>query len=138
MQLQVGVKALIKFDNKFLLLLNNPEIYPEFQKWSIPGGRIESGISLLENLQREIKEEIGVDLDLNNSRLIDAVDILKPDKHVVRLTYLIEVNKQIQIVLSKEHIQYKWMNINEIRFLSNLDKYLLEIINKFDNFEHFK
>ncbi len=63
MELQVGVKALLKNKNgKYLLLRRNPKKYPDVgPKWDIVGGRINPGSLLLENLKREIKEEVGLD-----------------------------------------------------------------------------
>ena len=90
MELQVGVKILLKNrEGKFLLVRRNPKKYPEVgPKWDIIGGRIIPGTPLLENLQREIKEEVNLDY-AGNPALVAAQDILKSaDKHVVRLTSL--------------------------------------------------
>ena len=63
MELQVGVKILLKNkDGKYLLVRRNPKKYPEVgPKWDIVGGRIIPGTPLLDNLRREIKEEVNLD-----------------------------------------------------------------------------
>jgi ADP-ribose pyrophosphatase YjhB (NUDIX family) len=129
MNLQVGVKILLKNEeNKYLLLRRSKEKYPEIgAQWDIVGGRIEIGTPLLENLKREIKEEVGLEL-VGEPKLIAAQDILKTDKHVVRLTYVGTANGSI--VLSDEHDEYQWCSIEEMKNLTELDPYVKEIINK--------
>ena len=52
MQLQVGVKILLKNrEGKFLLMRRSEEKYRDvLQKWDIPGGRIDPGKPLMENI----------------------------------------------------------------------------------------
>jgi 8-oxo-dGTP diphosphatase len=127
MNLQVGVKILLKNeDNKYLLLRRSKEKYPEVgEQWDSVGGRIDSGTPLLENLKREIKEESNLEL-IGEPTLIAAQDILKADKHVVRLTYIgVALGK---IILSDEHDEYKWFSYDEMKELVLLDPYVKEIL----------
>src|SRR3989344_1737519 len=111
MELQVGVKVLLKNPKgKYLLLKRSPEKYPEVHRfgdvWDIVGGRIEIGTSLLENLKREVKEEISLELT-GEPKLIAAQDILRlSEKHVVRLTYT--ANATGEVVLDSDHSEYDW------------------------------
>lgn len=52
MELQVGVKVLLKNSTgKYLLLRRSKEKYPDVPvHWDMPGGRIEAGKPLMENL----------------------------------------------------------------------------------------
>lgn len=112
--LQVGVKILLKnSQGKYLLVRRNPKKYPEVgPKWDIVGGRINPGSPLLENLQREIKEEVGF-IYTGDPRLVAAQDILKvPGKHVVRLTFLGELDGEPRI--DEEHLEAKWFSAKEI------------------------
>lgn len=105
---------------KYLLVRRNPKKYPEVgPKWDIVGGRINAGSPLLENLQREIKEEVGF-IYTGNPRLVAAQDILKvPGKHVVRLTFLGELDGEPKI--DEEHLEAKWFSVKEIEKIdSNL------------------
>lgn len=76
MILQVGVKVLLKReDGKLLLVRRNEETYGKMiGKWDIPGGRIEPGSSLMENLRREVQEETSLAVT-SDPRLIGAQDI---------------------------------------------------------------
>ena len=129
MELQVGVKILLKNrDGKFLLLQRNPIKYPEVgAKWDIVGGRINPGLSLLENLKREVMEEAGLEI-MGDPKLILAQDILKTDKHVVRLTYIGEAVGEVK--LSEEHSEFRWLSIEEFSKLEPMDKYIKEILDK--------
>ena len=106
MNLQVGVKILLKnTEGKYLLVRRSSEKHPEVgAMWDIVGGRIEVGTPLLENLKREIFEETKLDL-VGEPKLIAAQDILKSDKHVVRLTYVGEA--QGDVILDEENTEYK-------------------------------
>lgn len=127
MDLQVGVKALLKnSEGKYLLLRRNPEKYPDARpSWDIPGGRIDKGSPLFENLKREVKEETQLDLT-EEPKLVAAQDILRPDKHVVRLTYVgtIEGNP----VIDEEHVEAKWFSADEILENGEIDQFLRELI----------
>lgn len=131
MELQVGVKILLRNkDGKYLVLRRSKIKYKEVgAEWDIAGGRIEAGNTLLDNLRREVKEETGLEIKYE-PKLITAQDILKKDKHVVRLTYVGAAEGEV--VLSEEHTEYKWLSLEEISKLEPVDPYFKEILSKFD------
>ena len=120
MKLQVGVKLLVKNSQaQFLFLRRSKLLSTDRDKpsWDIPGGRINPGEQLLDALHREVKEEIGYNLQAI-PRLITAQDILVPSKdlHVVRLTYVVEAEIST-IKLSDEHESYQWSTLDEVKAL---------------------
>jgi ADP-ribose pyrophosphatase YjhB (NUDIX family) len=128
--LQVGVKALLKNSKGlYLLIRKNPKKYPEMgAKWEIVGGRIDPGSPLIENLKREIKEEVNLEFS-GEATLVAAQDILRnPGKHVVRLTYTGTIEGEPQ--LSDEALEYKWFSFEEMRKLTReeLDVYFKELL----------
>ena len=61
---QVTQKALIEHEGKFLLL-RYPEHHPEAGGfWDMPGGRLNEEEEPLEGLKREVREEIGVEIEI--------------------------------------------------------------------------
>lgn len=123
--LQVGVKVLIKNEeNRYLLLRRSIEKYPDvIGRWDIPGGRIEAGVPLIDNLVREVKEETGLDLN-REVTLIGAQDILaKPRRHVVRLTYQGKASGEIELDKS-ENDEYGWFTFSELMEHHDLSWYL--------------
>jgi len=130
MELQVGVKVLLKnLEGKYLLIRRSAEKYREVQhKWDIPGGRINTGATLLDNLAREVEEETGLRLT-SAPRLIAAQDILPtPEKHVVRLTYVGETEGELR--LSDEHNGFQWVTMEELKVFENLDRYLRKLLDE--------
>lgn len=128
MTLQVGVKAILKNpEGRFLLLKRNPN-HVGLDHWDIPGGRIQPGSDLIKNLKREITEETNLLLSTEPT-LIHAQDILKEDKHVVRLTYTAESNNDV--TLNEEHLDFKWLFLEEVAKLDNLDPYAREAFSKY-------
>ena len=114
-----------------MLLQRNLEKYPEVKKHDsldIVGGRIDIGTPLLENLRREVFEETKLTLT-EEPKLLAAQDILKPDRHVVRLTYIGNIEGEPE--LNEEHISYTWLSKEEIKKEVGLDQYSREVFNKF-------
>ncbi len=131
--LQVGVKALVKnAEGKYLVLERSVKKYPEVpNRWDIPGGRINPGAPLLDNLAREIKEETGLILT-GTPTLIAAQDILRiPGKHVVRLTYLVTVGPGEPKLDGEEHDRYEWFNLQELQTRAGVDIYVKEVAEQF-------
>jgi ADP-ribose pyrophosphatase YjhB (NUDIX family) len=129
--LQVGVKAFLKnTEGKFLLLKRNSKKYNNTKgSWDLSGGRIEPGTSLIENLQREVREETAL-LITSTLQLICAQDILHyQNTHVVRLTYIAECEGEI-ILDTTENTEYKWLTLEEMKEQEDLDQYVKEILDK--------
>lgn len=128
-QLQVGVKVLLKNSGgKYLMIKRSLTKYPNAKgRWDSVGGRINAGIGLLENLAREVKEETGLKI-LGKPELIAAQDILRvPGKHVVRLTYIARSKGKIELD-KEENDEFRWLTLEEIKDLGDLDIYLKELL----------
>ncbi len=59
-----AVGAIIIADGKILLVKRGFE--PSKGKWSVPGGRVELGETLVAAAQREVFEETGLDVEIGN------------------------------------------------------------------------
>jgi 8-oxo-dGTP diphosphatase len=128
--LQVGVKVLLKNDQgKYLLVHRSLIKYPEAQgRWDLVGGRIEIGQPLIKNLQREVKEETGLELQAF-PRLIAAQDILRhPDRHIVRLTYVGRCDNSEVVLDVNENDMYRWYDWSELERLDDVDIYFKALL----------
>lgn len=131
MQLQVGVKVLLKNDEgKILLVKRTPQTYGKTSgSWDIVGGRIEPGSGLIENLRREIREEAQLEMT-SEPRLIAAQDIMPTaEKHVVRLTYTAHTRGE-PILDMAENCEYRWLSLEEIAAESDLDTYVRKLLDE--------
>jgi len=129
MILQVGVKIFLKNqEGKYLLMRRSPEKYPGVKgEWDIPGGRINPGSLLIENLRREVKEETQLEI-ISEPKLIYAQDIIpNEEKHVVRLSYIGETEGE-PILDTSENVEYKWLSLAELKKYQNIDIYAQKII----------
>ena len=132
MELQVGVKAVARNkEGNYLFLRRSEKSYPGAKGiWDIVGGRIDPKTSLRENLIREIHEETGLVFN-GEMKLIGAQDIFPDsgDRHVVRLTYLIELDG-IPVINPEEHEEFMWITEGKLRALEGLDVYVKELVDK--------
>jgi len=129
MNLQVGVKVLLRSkENKILILKRSEEKYGKTSgAWDIGGGRIDPGKTLVENLKREIMEETKLHLT-SEPKLIAAQDIIPNDeRHIVRLTYVADTEGEPQLDLV-EHTEYKWLSFEELSEQPDFDSYAAELI----------
>jgi 8-oxo-dGTP pyrophosphatase MutT (NUDIX family) len=57
-------KAFIINDGKLLLIRKSENAPIEPNKWEVPGGRINFGESIEDHIKREVKEEVGIDIEV--------------------------------------------------------------------------
>ncbi len=83
--------------------------------WEFPGGKQEDGETLEECLKREIKEELGIDIEVG-ARLCSI-------KHVLNCQSAIELHAFRAIPLStefdlKDHEEISWVDVEDIQAYS--------------------
>ena len=130
-KLQVGVKIFLQNEEgKYLLVKRSSEKYKTVSgNWDIVGGRINPGSKLIDNLRREVMEETRLAIS-SEPILIAAQDIIpNPEKHVVRLSYIGKTSGEPTLDTS-ENIEHKWLSVEEIGKMEDLDIYVAEIIQK--------
>lgn len=100
---------------KVLVLQRNDGNY----SWEIPGGKRENNENIVDALNREVKEETGLIINKYKivyvSPIFENHPILKP---FLNIGYLCFVDNS-DVVISDEHIDYKWVDVEELS--SHLD-----------------
>lgn len=107
----VGIKAIIKRENKFLIVHNTKDF------WEVPGGRMDGDETIEETLRRELQEELPNVTNVQVHEIIDAVRVHKDIKENVSLV-LIFFHVSVDFnggepQLSHEHDEYRWLPKDE-------------------------
>jgi len=127
MELQVGVKVLLKNKIGEFLFIKRADGRQKGM-WDIGGGRMNPGIPLFENLQRELREELGFEIK-KQPKLLFAQDIIHDnEKHIVRLTFGSEEVFDISPVLSEEHSEFIWLDKQKALALPGLDPLIKTVL----------
>jgi 8-oxo-dGTP diphosphatase len=86
---KVGVGGVVLRDDKVLLLLRKKE--PEAGTWSLPGGRVEFMERLEDTVVRELREELGITVEVES--LVCVINHIVPDEnaHWVSPVYRVRV-----------------------------------------------
>lgn len=98
------------------------------EKYYIPGGKREKGESDEECLTREVKEELGVEVDLPNSKylgLFKAQADGKPTGIEVKMTCYV-ANLIGDPIASSEIEDLKWLNYKDKELTSHVDKVIFK------------
>jgi len=113
---EIAVGALIKNKDEKYLLIRSSHWH---DKLTIVGGHVEYGETLVEAIHREVKEEIGVEID--HLELIGPYELMDDPEyyqsgHVVSFRYLARIDKKHdEIVLDHvEAEEYFWLSADEI------------------------
>ena len=89
----------------YLYLLRNDPRHPN--TWGLPGGKIESGETLIEAMQRECTEELG--FVPSYIKLVPLEKFTSADKGFVYHTFFCSVATEFTPVLNDEHVGWAWI-----------------------------
>ncbi len=92
-------------DKKILMLQKSNK------KWSLVGGHREKGEYPLQTAKRECKEEIGF---LPKGEIVDFIKYKRTETNTWGFTFLMKVKETFRVSLSNEHVDYKWISINNL------------------------
>ena len=109
------VASLHLYQGQILLLLRHPDKADPLT-WAFPGGKVEGQESLLQAIQREVKEETGVEMEPSSFAFLQTFYILQADLHVEFHLFSVIVSSLPSIELNKqEHIAYGWFDLKELK-----------------------
>jgi 8-oxo-dGTP pyrophosphatase MutT (NUDIX family) len=102
----VGVWFYSLDTQRYLYLMRNDIKYP--MTWGLAGGKVESGESLLDAINRECQEELGSMPDY--VRLVPIEQFTSHDNNFVYHTFFCCVEREFQPCLNHEHLGYAWID----------------------------
>ncbi|WFD09737.1 (deoxy)nucleoside triphosphate pyrophosphohydrolase [Tepidibacter hydrothermalis] len=110
------VAAIIVYENQ-ILCMQRPKGKYEYvsYKYEFPGGKVELGESKVEALQRELQEEMDINITVKDEDFFMTVDHTYPDFEIIMHSYICRVdNKKF---VRKEHVDHKWLRADELEEL---------------------
>lgn len=118
--IEVIVGAYIINDNNEILLFQSPKWK---NQWTICGGHVEAGESLNNALIREVKEEIGIDIEILD--IINVGDFITCPPEFERKAHFVYIDSIVKIKsenfkFNDEISAHKWFKIPEAVKIPNL------------------
>ena len=133
----VGVGALIH-DGEGRVLLIKRKFEPNKGRWSLPGGLLEMGETLLEAGKREVREEVGVEIEVEELFQVSE-EIIRDTEgetrfHFVLVDFLASLEPEgATISLNEESESFMWSKPEDIKSLDVsentkriVEKYIME------------
>lgn len=130
---EIVVALILSSDNKLLMVKKDPNaggVYLGY--WHLPGGGVEKGETEIQALEREVKEEVGLDISSYNVEVVDyngwgtSKKTLKETKEIVLAKMHFKVykiiskykeSKDISIALNNELVEFRWVSLDELKTL---------------------
>ena len=105
----VGVWFYSVSTQRYLYLLRNDSRHPD--SWGLPGGKIDSGETLIEAMTRECTEELGSMPEY--LRLVPIEKFTSADAQFEYNTWVCVVADEVVPVLNHEHLGYAWIDAGQ-------------------------
>jgi mutator protein MutT len=109
----IGVSGIV-FNHRGEVLLIQRNQPPAAGLWSIPGGKLEPGESLVEACHREVKEETGLKVEV--TAIVAVVERQSEGFHYVIIDYLALLkNQETQVPSAQSDVSdAKWVGLDQV------------------------
>lgn len=112
----ITTRAVIRHDEKVLLLRRSSSSSQYGNLYELPGGKVDFGEDPKAALQREVLEETGCEIEtLQLSDVYSQLDAADVHKQYISLVFWASLRPGQHIKLSAEHNKYAWIKMSEIQ-----------------------
>jgi 8-oxo-dGTP diphosphatase len=110
---RVAVRAIICDEDNRVLIIKRGNTSYGYDKWCLPGGKVDFGVSVLENLAKEIDEETSLQcLESEFLFYLDTLPSPETDLHYVSLVFYCKVSGEVK--LNDESLDHTWISKDEL------------------------
>jgi len=130
MRQKISIRAIIKNNEKILLLrrANGNPLY--IGQLELPGGKLEFGEDPEQGIRREVSEELGLEVGVTQlHKVVSWMDTVEHETQHIIVAYLVGlVDPGAAIRLSNEHDKFVWQKLSDIQLdeLNALTNIVLE------------
>lgn len=116
MYVTVDTVVFAKLKKSSYLLLIKRENKPFEDSWALPGGFIDTDEPVKQACQRELQEETGMSLDLNQLKFFNFYDEVNrdPRSRTITFAYLAQLNSLNEVKGDDDATEAKWFNIKKL------------------------
>ena len=111
----IGAHALVRKDERLLLLQRSGTKAYMPGKWDIPGGSLEAGESPVATILREVKEETGITIRVKRIRYAYSNLAEMPLRQTIQVVYDAEYISGDITLNPQEHQDFKWVSMEELQ-----------------------
>ena len=101
--------CILKKNNKILFTKRPPKKYYG-DYWEFPGGKLEKNETFEEAIQRELAEELGIQIEINNLVNLDLINHTYDKKNFIIMS-LFCLKKWSRKIKNKDTKDFTWLNI---------------------------
>lgn len=110
MNAAVAVKAFVVHEGNILLMQRREHDTHAGSEWDIPGGRLNPGENPFDGLRRELREEAGIDAEIQHP--LDIQHFTRGDGQTITMIIFLCKTAAINVTLSEEHQAFKWIPLD--------------------------
>jgi nucleoside triphosphatase len=128
----IAVTAFILNDkgDKCLIVKRSPDETAFPGKWAFVGGKLERGEKLEDTLRREVKEEVGLEVEGKPEFFSDWTFIRPDDVNVVAICFKLRAKGEVKLE-ENSFTDYKWVGVDDLKglnLISGMDKQIKEVL----------
>ena len=123
-------QAVIFDEQDNFLVLKYSSFYGKRTKgrWTFPAGRLEENENFEDCIKREVMEEANIEVEIICQLISDMIKTIK-GKEILTISYLCKP-KNKNIKLCREHCDYKWVSLKEMKDLKLINPVMIKMAEK--------